>query len=170
MKAREVVGQFDFELDRLTHDAYPYGNHHAFARSFNDLLASPQGRYCRVMGTFHVGCRLENHIDRKQAVTVPRALVDTGSEYTWIPTKTLEKIGVNREKKDLQFVMEYGQTITRSVGFAILRVDKYFTIDEVVFGEQGDLTILGARTLEGLSLAVDSRNKKLIAAGPLPAA
>jgi predicted aspartyl protease len=66
--------------------------------------------------------------------------------------------------------MEYGQTITRSVGFAILRVDKYFTIDEVVFGEQGDLTILGARTLEGLSLAVDSRNKKLIAAGPLPAA
>ncbi len=28
--------------------------------------------------------------------------------------------------------MANGQTITRSVGFAILRVDKYFTIDEVV--------------------------------------
>lgn len=122
------------------------------------------------MGTFHVGCKLENHVDREQAITVPRALVDTGSEYSWMPAKTLEKIGVNREKKDLLFIMTNGQTITRSVGFAILRVDKYFTIDEVVFGEPGDMTLLGARTLEGLSLMVDSRKKKLVAAGPLPVA
>jgi predicted aspartyl protease len=122
------------------------------------------------MGTFHVGSKLENHTDRKQAVTVPRALVDTGSEYTWIPLRTLEKIGVNREKKDLLFTMANGQTITRSVGFAILQVDKYFTIDEVIFAEPGDMTLLGARTLEGLSLVVDARRKKLVAAGPLPAA
>lgn len=122
------------------------------------------------MGTFHVGCRLENHVDRDQSVVVPRALVDTGSGYTWIPTKTLERIGVQREKKDLAFTMTSGQTITRSVGFAILRVDKHFTIDEVVFAGPGDMTLLGARTLEGLSLVVDSRRKKLVAAGPLPAA
>jgi predicted aspartyl protease len=122
------------------------------------------------MGTFHIGCRLENHVDREQAVTVPRALVDTGREYTWIPSRTLEKIGVNREKKDLLFTMANGQTIIRSVGFVILRVDKYFTIDEVVFAEPGDLTLLGARTLEGLSLVVDARRKKLVAAGPIPAA
>ena len=122
------------------------------------------------MGTFHVGCKLENHVNRKQAITVARALVDTGSEYSWMPTKTLEKIGVAREKKDLVFTMANGQTITRSVGFAILRVDKHFTIDEVVFAEPGDVTLLGERTLDGLSLAVDSRKKKLVAAGPLPAA
>jgi predicted aspartyl protease len=122
------------------------------------------------MGSFHVGCRLENHLDRTKSVTIPRALVDSGSEYTWIPAKTLEKIGVAREKKDLAFTMANGQTITRSVGFAILRVDKYFTIDEVVFGEPGDLTLLGARTLEGLSVVVDPRKKKLVAAGPILAA
>lgn len=122
------------------------------------------------MGTFHVGCKVENHVDRSQAVTVPRALVDTGSGYTWIPAKTLEKIGVTREKKDLAFVTANGQTVTRSVGFAILRVEKHFTIDEVVFGEPGDLTLLGARTLEGLSLVVDPRRKKLVAAGPILAA
>ena len=66
--------------------------------------------------------------------------------------------------------MANGQTITRSVGFAILRVDKHFTIDEVVFAEPGEMTLLGARTLEGLSLVVDARRKKLVAAGPLPAA
>ena len=122
------------------------------------------------MGTFHVGCKIENHVERTLAVTVPRALVDNGSEYTWIPAKTLEKIGVGREKKDLAFTMANGQTITRSVGFASLRVDKHFTIDEVVFAEPGDMTLLGARTLEGLSLVVDARRKRLVAAGPLPAA
>jgi predicted aspartyl protease len=122
------------------------------------------------MGTFHVGCKIENHLDRQRAVTVPVVLVDSGSEYTWMPAKTLEKIGVSREKKDLVFTMANGQTITRSVGFAILRVDRHFTIDEVVFGEPGDLTLLGARTLEGLSLVVDARRKQLVAAGPLLAA
>ena len=122
------------------------------------------------MGRFHVGCKLENHVNRDQAITVARALVDTGRGYSWMPTKTLEKIGVAREKKDLVFTMANGQTITRSVGFAILRVEKHFTTDEVVFGEPGDLTLLGARTLEGLSLVVDPRKKKLVASGSIPAA
>ena len=122
------------------------------------------------MGTFSVGCRVENSVDRSRRVTVPRVLVDTGSEYTWVPATTLEKIGVAREKKDVEFVMANGRRITRSVGFAIIRVESSFTIDEVVFAEKGDLLLLGARSLEGLNLAVDPRRKKLVAAGPLPAA
>src|SRR5882724_4046689 len=118
----------------------------------------------------NVKAKIENIIDRNQSVVIPKMLVDTGSEYTWIPTMTLEKIGVDHEKKDLEFVMANGQKITRSVGFAIIRLDKYFTVDEVVFAEKGDLMLLGARTLEGLNLTVDSRQKRLVAAGPLPAA
>jgi predicted aspartyl protease len=82
----------------------------------------------------------------------------------------LEKIGIDREKKDVPFVMANGQQVTRSVGFAIIRLDKHFTIDEVVFAEKGDLLLLGARSLEGLNLTVDSHRKRLVAAGPLPAA
>ncbi len=122
------------------------------------------------MGTFHTKCLIENHIDRKKSIVIPKLLVDTGSEYTWIPENLLEKITVAREKKDLVFVMANGQQITRSVGFAIIHLDKYFTIDEIVFGEKGDLILLGARTLEGLNLAVDPRKKKLVAAGPFPVA
>jgi predicted aspartyl protease len=96
--------------------------------------------------------------------------VDTGSECTWIPAKTLEQIGVRREKKDVPFLMANGKQITRSVGFAILRVGEHFTIDEVVFAEGGDLLLLGARTLEGLNLSVDPARKKLVAAGPMPVA
>lgn len=122
------------------------------------------------MGTFRTNCRVENHVDRAKGVTIPDLLVDTGSEYTWVPTTKLEKIGVTREKKDLQFVMANGTVITRSVGFAILRVADVFTIDEVVFAEPGDLALLGARSLEGLNLTVDSARKKFVALGPLPAA
>ena len=74
------------------------------------------------MGTFHVGARIENISDRSQGVSIPKMLVDTGSEYTWVPEPTLEKPGIGREKKDLTFVMANGQKITRSVGFAIVRV------------------------------------------------
>jgi predicted aspartyl protease len=122
------------------------------------------------MGTFFVRCKIENVQDREQTAVMPKMLVDTGSEYTWVPAATLERIGIAREKKDLEFVMANGQRITRSVGFAIIRLDKHFTVDEVVFAEPGDLLLLGARTLEGLSLMVDSRKKKLVASGPLPAA
>lgn len=122
------------------------------------------------MGTFYTRCKIENVVDRTKSVVIPKLLVDTGSEYTWIPEATLEKLGISREKKDVLFVMANGQQITRSVGFAIIRVDRFFTIDEVVFAEKGDLLLLGARTLEGLNLRVDPIRKKLVAAGPLPVA
>ena len=129
-----------------------------------------RARRQKLMGTFYVRCKVENHVDRSKSVVVPKLLVDTGSDYTWVPAKLLEKIGVQREKKDLPFVMANGQSITRSVGFAIVRLDKYFTIDEVVFAEQGDLPLLGARTLEGLNLTVEPKRKRLVASGPLLAA
>ena len=122
------------------------------------------------MGTFYTRCKVENIVDRGKSAVVSRLLVDTGSGYTWIPSPTLERLGIEPEKKDLAFVMANGQLVTRSVGFAIVRVDKHFTVDEVVFAQKGDLLLLGARTLEGLNLTVDPKRKKLVAAGPLPAA
>ena len=122
------------------------------------------------MGAFHTSCKIENHIDRSRSIRIPKLLVDTGSEYTWVPASKLEKIAVAREKKDIRFVMANGEVVTRSVGFAIVHIGKNFTIDEVVFAEPGDLVLLGARTLEGLNLTVDAIKKKLVAAGPVPAA
>jgi predicted aspartyl protease len=122
------------------------------------------------MGTFRSTIHLENIARRTRGAAVPGALVDTGSEYTWTPATILEQIGVKREKKNVSFLMANGQTVTRSVGFAIVRVGATFTVDEVVFGEPGDQTILGARSLEGLNLTVDSSRKRLVAAGPVPAA
>ena len=122
------------------------------------------------MGTFSVACSIENHVHRGKKARVPKMSVDTGSEFTWVSERTLEKVGVQAEKKHMPFVMANGQTVTRNVGFAIIRIGNHFTIDEVVFAQKGDLQLLGARTLEGLNLTVDARKKKLVAAGPVPAA
>ncbi len=122
------------------------------------------------MGLFAVACRVENHREPKKFAVLPRLLVDTGSEFTWIDGAILQKIGIEARKKDLQIQMANGQIITRSVGYAVLRVGRTETIDEVVFAQPGDLLLLGCRALEGLNLRVDSRAKKLVAAGPVIAA
>lgn len=99
-----------------------------------------------------------------------RLMVDTVAESTWIDAKLLDAIGLERRKKDVSFQPANRQVITRSVGYAILRVDKSETVDEVVFAEPGDLQFLGAHALEGLNLHVDSRGKRLVAVGHIVAA
>src|SRR5208282_4484605 len=122
------------------------------------------------MGSFYTGCKVENHQDPKKVAVVARPLVNNGSEFTWLPAEVLQRIGVEPQKKDLQIQMANGQIVTRTVGFAVLRVDKFFTIDEVVFAQAGDLSLLGSRALEGMNVHVDARHKRLVAAGPVVAA
>ena len=122
------------------------------------------------MGTFRVACLAENQQDRTRSVRVPNVMVDTGGELTWIAAERLAQIGIEAEKRSQRFVMANGDRIERSIGFAVIRVGENLTTDEVVFAQAGDLQLLGVRTLEGLNLRVDSRNKSLVAAGPLVAA
>lgn len=113
------------------------------------------------MGTFSVGCLIKNQVDRNKTVRIPRLMVDTGSEATWIPRKQLEQIQVLPEKRQ-PYQMADGQYVYRDIGYALIRVGQRETTDEVVFAEKGDYVLLGARALEGLLLWVDPKNKKLI--------
>lgn len=122
------------------------------------------------MGLSKVVCLLENQQDRTRSVQVPDVVVDTCSELTWISREHLARIGIEPEKRNRRFVLANGQQITRPIGFAVIRVGEELTTDEVMFAETGDLQLLGACTLEGLNMKVDSRSKKLVAAGPLMAA
>lgn len=122
------------------------------------------------MGTFRVNAEIINTRQPARKVTVPQLLVDSGSEFTWIPEAALKQARIGVVKKDVPFVMANGQTITRSMGYAIVRAEGFETIDEVVFAQPGDLSLLGSRTLEGFGALIDARKKKLVAAGPYPAA
>jgi predicted aspartyl protease len=122
------------------------------------------------MGIFRTTMGVENPLRPDVIEWLPEVLVDTGSELSWVPTEVLERLGVARRKQREWFQMANGEELVRSIGYVILHAGGKETIDEVVFAEPGDLTLLGARTLEGLNLRVDLRNKRLVSAGPILAA
>ena len=118
------------------------------------------------MGLFRITIGVESTRERGAIVHVPDALVDTGSEYTWVPRAFLEDIGVGVEKRR-SFNVADGRWVEREVGYAILHAAGTTTIDEVVFAEENDFAILGAHSLEGMNLRVDPVRKALIDAGPI---
>jgi predicted aspartyl protease len=113
------------------------------------------------MGSIAVACVIKNHADREKFVRIPRLKVDAVSDATWIPRKLLEQIEIKVEKRQA-YQKADGQYVYRDVGYALIRVGQRETADEVVFAEKGDRKVLGPRSLTGLGLWVDPRNKKLI--------
>ena len=122
------------------------------------------------MGVFHVDCVIVNPKTPSKKVSLRRLLVDAGSEFTWLAAEKLQAAGITVRKKDVSFPMANGQIITRVVGYGIIRANGFETVDELVFAQQGDLRLLGSRSLEGFGVIVDARRKKLVATGPEPVA
>lgn len=100
---------------------------------------------------------------REDLVSLPiEALVDTGSELTWLPADVLQSVGITPRREKL-FQTATGQRLKRPIGYAILSADDFETTDEVVFAEPGDMTLLGVRTLEGFGAMVDPISHRLVA-------
>ena len=121
------------------------------------------------MGTFRTDIEIENPARPGPRRRLRAVLVDTGAELSWIPAEALESLGIER-RKVWRFRQADGTVLERATGYAIIFANDTETSDEVVFGEPDDLILLGARTLEGLNLRVDPVTKRLVDAGPAPAA
>ena len=121
------------------------------------------------MGTVRVDIEIENPVNPGARRVVRNALVDTGAELTWLPAEVLESLGIERYTQ-WRFRQADGTSLERWAGSAFVYVNGRRTADDVVFGEPGDLVLLGARSLEGLNLRVEPANKRLVDAGPAPAA
>jgi predicted aspartyl protease len=96
-------------------------------------------------------------------------MVDTGSEYNWIPRTVLQALGVEPVRVD-RFETADGRVLEREVGFAYLFTAGRSAVAAVVFAEPRDLVLLGSHGLEGLNLRIDPGRKELVPAGPVPAA
>jgi predicted aspartyl protease len=121
------------------------------------------------MGIFRTTVLIENPARRGYTLEVPGTLVDTGSEHTWIPRVILESLAIRVERR-LRFRLADGRIVEREVGFAIVHAAGTATADDIVFAEEGDMILIGARSLEGLNLRVDPAAKVLVPAGPITAA
>ena len=121
------------------------------------------------MGIFRTTIGIENPARRGTIETIAEVMVDTGSEYTWVPAAILEGLGIQAER-EARFVTADGRVLIRPIAYAIVHAESTAAPDIVVFGRSEDLTLLGCRALEGLNLRVDVVSKKLVPAGPVPAA
>jgi predicted aspartyl protease len=121
------------------------------------------------MGTFRVSIELEGTTRPGNRIRLDDVLVDTGAELSWIPSPVLDALGVER-KRVWHFRQADGAVLQRFTGYVIVHVAGTETTDEMVFGEERDVVLLGARTLEGLNLRVEPGTKRLVDAGPAPAA
>lgn len=121
------------------------------------------------MGTFRIAIRIAHPTDDARIVELPDVLVDTGSELTWVPAAILESLGIRRHQT-MRFRQATGTIVERATGAAIVHAGGALAADEVVFAEPGDLTLLGARSLEGLRRGVDPVTKRLVDTGPMTVA
>jgi predicted aspartyl protease len=121
------------------------------------------------MSTFRVNVVAVNPKDEQLATPPIDALVDTGSELTWLPAEVLTAAGI-REVQKRTFQTATKQTVQRPVGYAILRAENFETIDEVVFAEPGDMHLLGVRTIEGFGVMVDNIGHRFVARTTIVAA
>jgi len=91
-----------------------------------------------------------------------KVIVDTGSLLSWLPKKEIIDVGITPEGKK-RFAMANNQLIERDFGYAILSAEGYSTIDEIVFAEDGDMSFLGVRTIEGFGVIVDNIGHRFVA-------
>ncbi|HMD96617.1 MAG TPA: aspartyl protease family protein [Terriglobia bacterium] len=91
-------------------------------------------------------------------------LIDSGAIYSVVPAPILERLGI-RPLVEQTFRLADGSKIVRRKGGAVFRHGERVGVADVIFGEEGDSTLLGAFTLEALGLSLDPLRREL---RPLP--
>lgn len=114
------------------------------------------------MSLFRVNVVATNPKDETRRTAPIEALVDTGSELTWLPADVLDAIGIDR-RRQRTFHTATRQVVVRDVGYAILASEGYETTDEVVFAGRGDMVLLGVRTIEGFGVTIDNVAHRFVA-------
>jgi predicted aspartyl protease len=87
-------------------------------------------------------------------------LIDSGATYSVVPAQVLERLGISPVAEH-EFRLANGDRIRRRRGIAAFRYRGRIGGSGVVFGEDGDMNLLGALTLESLGFALDPLRREL---------
>lgn len=121
------------------------------------------------MSAFKVNVIARNPKDEERTTPPVEALVDTGSELTWMPAELLHRAGIVPRRKRA-FATATQEIVEREVGYAIVASEGYETNDEVVFAKSSDTILLGVRTIEGFGVLVDNIGHRFVARTTIVAA
>lgn len=115
------------------------------------------------MGITYLKLEVANPARPKRTMSL-KFLVDSGAVYSVVPKKVLKHLGVKPIGKET-FTLADGSEIVREKGIAFFKYRARAGGSDVIFGENGDSTLLGALTLEALGLSLDPLKRKLT---PIP--
>ncbi len=111
------------------------------------------------MGITKVELEIANIVAPKKKEKL-ELLVDSGAIFSVVPATTLRRLGIKSREKQ-EFRLANGDKIVRRKGTALFWFNGRTGVADVIFGEQGDATLLGAFTLETLGLALDPLKREL---------
>jgi predicted aspartyl protease len=111
------------------------------------------------MGLTRVVVRISNPADRSRRIEA-EMLVDSGAIFSVVPADELRALGIEPEKVE-RFSLADGTSVTRPVGIARLEIAAASGGAPVIFGEPGDVWLLGALSLESLGLMLDPFKREL---------
>lgn len=87
-------------------------------------------------------------------------LVDSGAVYSAVPAAVLQRLGI-RPFAEQTFRLADGSRVVRKKGAALYKYGGLAGAADVVFGEEGDATLLGVTALEALGLGFDPIRREL---------
>ena len=111
------------------------------------------------VGTFNCPLRISSMDGQLSRDVV--ATVDTGAAYTTLPANLLRELGIAPLGKR-RLLLADGRRVNMDFGQAWATIDSESVVTLVIFGEDDGPALLGAYTLEGLALAVDPVEQRLV--------
>ena len=111
------------------------------------------------MGLTDVRVIVSNPQNRIRAVDLS-FLVDSGAIYSVVPRDILSELGVVPDGVE-SFSLADLTRVVREVGEAAFSYRGKTRVSPVMFGEEGDATLLGVMTLESLGLMLDPVRQEL---------
>jgi predicted aspartyl protease len=112
------------------------------------------------MSTFSAKVRVWNP-ERPEVKEDLDLFVDTGAAYSWISRTRLERLGV-RATRRMPFRTIEGRILERDLAVVYVATDGREVPDIVVMAEPGEMEVVGAHSIEGLGMAADPVQKKLV--------
>jgi|SRR6267154_1774209 len=112
------------------------------------------------MGSFSAKLRVWNP-NSPEKVEELDAMVDTGAAFSWMHRDRLERLGVEKLRR-IGFRAIDGSILERDTAAVWVASNDFRAPDIIVMAEPSDMEVIGVHTIEGLGLAADPVQKKLI--------
>jgi predicted aspartyl protease len=112
------------------------------------------------VGTFTTKLRVAN-LARPELMEQIDVLVDTRAAFSWISRGRLERLGIAAIRR-MPFRTIDGRVLEREMAEVRIASNGYSAPDLVVMAEAGEMEVMGAHSIEGLGLAADPVQHKLV--------